>query len=949
MKKKILTFPLIILICIAICIPVSATPIPKENTPDYKVAFYAADGYHMQDKNGKRSGYGYDIMQRISKYLQCTFSYVGYDKSRAQCEEMLRNGELDLCSAAQKTKEREEEFAFSTYPSITSSIRMNIKRGNKKIISGDYSTYNGIIVGILEKHSFYHDFLDFVKEKGFEATIKTYKTSEELSNALYTGEVDAVVNSYIRTPDDEMTIEGFDEESYFFMARKENQSLINRIDRAIEEMNVANPAWRTDLYNEYYLVQNISTELTIAEENYLRELCFDRTVLKVAMKPNNKPYSWFEEGDAKGILADIFKETADKLGLEYQIVRTETNTEYEELISSGEIDIWLDAIGYYDDKYKLTDSYYTTNLAILKRRNYTGKVKKIGIFDDDIDVKNFIQSKWDDAEFVYYEDTKQGLNELSAENIDCIVLPSYAAQRIISEDIKNRFYTEIVSDSELKIKMGVNARINRHFYTMWQKTLSVVSATRSADITQTYLVQEKKTTLISFLYSHPGFFVCLIGLSFAFVLFICLWHFSQKAKKEQQVISNKLAEAITDIRETNGRLEEAKQLAENANNAKSRFLFNMSHDIRTPMNAIVGYTELIFKNSDDRQKCLDYTRKIKTSSDFLLSLINNVLEMARIESNRMVLDETIIKCGTIVDEIISVYSELMKNKNIEFIYNVDIKNQYYYADKVKLKEVLLNLISNAYKYTPEGGRVLFSVKQIPYDMEGYILIELIVSDTGIGMSKEFLPKLFVEFSRERSVTESKIQGTGLGMPIVKRLIDLMGGNIEVESELGSGTTFTVRIPHRIAKDEDFHNDDIDKLENNDFLGKRILLAEDNELNAEIATEILTYAGFVVEVATDGIICVDMVQKAEPDYYDFILMDIQMPNMDGYKATKVIRNMEDLKKRNIPIIAMTANAFDEDKKEAFAAGMNAHIAKPIHIKNVLNTISTVLKSVEDKIT
>ena len=397
-----------------------------------------------------------------------------------------------------------------------------------------------------------------------------------------------------------------------------------------------------------------------------------------------------------------------------------------------------------------------------------------------------------------------------------------------------------------------------------------------------------------------------------------------RAEKEQQEI-----------------LREAREMADAANKAKSTFLFNMSHDIRTPMNAIVGYTELILRQHDDKEKCLDYVSKIQSSSKFLLSLINNVLEMARIESNQMLLDEAPMRTGQIVEEISDVYAELMKKKNIKFTQSLSVQTRYIYADKVKLKEIILNLISNAYKYTPEGGSITLIRRELPCDREGYVLIETVVSDTGIGMSKEFLPKLFDEFTRERGWTESNIQGTGLGMPIVKKLVELMEGTITVESELGKGTTFTIKNYHRKADVEDMQSNIIAVTDTKQFKGKRILLAEDNELNAEIATELLQDVGFVVERAADGIICVDMLQKAECNYFDLILMDIQMPNMDGYKAARTIRKMDDPDKKNIPIIAMTANAFEEDRRDALIAGMDGHMAKPINVNKLIELLADIL--------
>ena len=387
------------------------------------------------------------------------------------------------------------------------------------------------------------------------------------------------------------------------------------------------------------------------------------------------------------------------------------------------------------------------------------------------------------------------------------------------------------------------------------------------------------------------------------------------------------------------------EIANAANAAKTAFLFDMSHDIRTPMNAIIGFTELLEKHLDDKELAKSYIKKIQTSNDFLLSLINNVLEMARIESGKAILDETSNNAHVFWDELSEVFDTQMKEKGITFSREIKVEHLNVMVDTTKIREILLNILSNAVKYTPSGGKISMSLTEIPSDRTNYAVYQTVIEDTGIGMSEEFLPHLFEEFTRERSSTESKINGTGLGMPIVKKLVDLMQGTIEVESKLGRGTRITVTIPHRIARQEDTGvlPDKIKGHDENSFQGKRILLAEDNELNAEIAITILEDAGFTVEHAKDGIICVDMMEKAEAGYYDLILMDIQMPNMDGYKATRTIRKLADPQKSGIIIVAMTANAFEEDKKNAYEAGMNWHIAKPIKIDELMSVLTELLKA------
>ena len=414
-----------------------------------------------------------------------------------------------------------------------------------------------------------------------------------------------------------------------------------------------------------------------------------------------------------------------------------------------------------------------------------------------------------------------------------------------------------------------------------------------------------------------------------------------------EVIINVLGRDMTEAHEkadTKAQLE----IANASSAAKSAFLFNMSHDIRTPMNAIIGFTELLEKHLDDKELALSYVKKIQTSNDFLLSLINNVLEMARIESGKATLDETYCDARAFNDNLFSMFDSQMKEKGIEFTRENNVLHPDVLCDETKLREVFLNILSNALKYTPSGGKVAMNLTEMPSDRPGYALYQTVIEDTGIGMSEDFLPHLFEEFTRERSSTETRINGTGLGMPIVKKLVDLMEGTIEVESKVGRGTRITVTLPHRIAQEADTQSyiEKAQGYDENCFKGKRILLAEDNELNAEIAITILEEAGFVVEHAEDGIICVDMMEKAEAGYYDLILMDIQMPNMDGYKATKTIRKLSDPQKAGITIVAMTANAFDEDKKNAYNAGMNWHIAKPIRVEELMSALTEILKGQKD---
>ena len=411
----------------------------------------------------------------------------------------------------------------------------------------------------------------------------------------------------------------------------------------------------------------------------------------------------------------------------------------------------------------------------------------------------------------------------------------------------------------------------------------------------------------------------LISFMTAFIIMTVYLQFKMRRYREQ-------------IHETE--LEKAVHEAKCANEAKTRFLFNMSHDIRTPMNAIIGFADLLEKHIDEKERVLDYIGKIKSSSEFLLSLINYVLETARIESGKTSLKKEVSCASRLIESLTDVFEPEVCKKGLTYSYTKDIEHEYVMCDETKVREIFINIIGNSLKYTPAGGKITIDIREIPFDRENYIAYKIVVEDTGIGMSEDYLPHIFEEFSREHTSTESKVVGTGLGLPIVKALIDLMGGTIEIESEVGKGTKTTVMIPFEIATQEQILEEQQKEKEfvPEDIKGKRILVAEDNELNAEITLTVLKEKGLLVERAANGKECVEMLKEKPADYYDMILMDIQMPEMDGYQATEMIRNLGD-SRAAVPIVAMTANAFEEDRQKALDAGMNAHVSKPVDM-NVL---------------
>ena len=428
-----------------------------------------------------------------------------------------------------------------------------------------------------------------------------------------------------------------------------------------------------------------------------------------------------------------------------------------------------------------------------------------------------------------------------------------------------------------------------------------------------------------------SYWLLAIAVSYIFSLLVATIYYqiSSKKHREKQYAAD---------------LKKAAELAKSSNEAKTRFLFNMSHDIRTPMNAIIGFSGLLEKNLQNEEKAKEYLGKICSSGNLLMTIINQILEIARIESGTIALQLKAEDINTVFHTVNTVFEEDIRKKNLQYSADLDVYHTFIFCDRVKLQEIMLNIISNAIKYTSDGHAV--HVKIYEKDSEDPRKARFIFTceDTGIGMSEEYLPHIFEEFSREHTTTENKVAGTGLGLPIVKSMIELMGGSIQVESTQGVGTKFTVDISFDMASESDVYRDQIseqpdvlEKLE-----GKRILLAEDNDLNAEIAIELLAEQKIITDRAEDGAECLDKLEKADSGYYDMILMDIQMPVMDGYDAAARIRRMKDEKKASIPIIAMTANAFAEDRQTAISMGMNDHVAKPIDMNVLLPVIAKYIR-------
>lgn len=901
-----------------------AADIPQEDTPDYKVAFYAYDNYHEQDAEGRKSGYGYEMMQNLSRYMQCTFSYVGYDKTAKECEEMLRNGKIDIQTAAARTPEREKEFAFSTHPAITATTCMNVKVGNRKVVAGDYTTYDGLRIGLLRRHTYNDKFIAFTEEKGFNCEILYYETPAELSNALIHDEVDAIVNSYIGTPEDERVVESFGQTSYYIMVRKEDHELVEQIDDAIDNMNVETPNWRTNLYNKYYGSKDFNTDYSEEEQAFLQEMQANGTVIRAAMNPDAAPYSWYDEnGKARGIFADIFRATADRLGLSYEIVPAQNREEYRKMILDGAVDIWMDMDNAYEDatNYKITDTYLSTTLSVLHRRGASSnKMQTLAIVANNSSIRHVIEQNWEDIEIIVLDSLEACNREILHGRVDGALLLTYEAQRLAQQDVQNQLSVDIVPGMTQEIQMGVNSRDNVLFFGLWNKALTTVSEQISAETVQQYVESNADTSLVGYLYDHPSYLILILVSMFLALFFIVLYIQGQRTRRQQQRLVDELGKA----------LEEAKE----ANEAKQNFFSKMSHDIRTPLNVVLGMTQIAQKYKQDTVRLEDALNSITSEGNYLLVLVNSILDVNQLEHGHIELTEEAFRPERCLMDNVGILTPLVEKKEQQLTAEYIGPDRIIAGDVNRFSQIMINIISNAIKYTEVGGRIEVTLESLPEDHYRFSC-----KDNGIGMSEEFLKHISEDYVRAEDSRISKVQGTGLGMSIVKGLTDLMGGTLSIQSKLGEGSTFSVEFVFPEADEEQkslLLEAEQEEEITPEFQGKKVLLVEDNALNAEIATELLQSIGLIVDWAENGQIGVDRYRESAIGYYFAVFMDMQMPVMDGLEATRTIRNSARAD-HDIPIFAMTANTFASDRQNCRDAGMNGYIAKPINIKDIEGTL------------
>ena len=935
MRKSVCAM-LCLLLLLSVALPVKAA---AETAPAKVVRVGSfEDTFNYCNEKGARKGYGYELLETLSGYTGWQFEYVTCDWS--DCFEKLENGEIDIMGGISYTEDRAEEMLFSDEPMGEEKYYLYADLSRTDLSTSDYKTLNGKKIGVLMGAESEVMLTEWEEKHGLKTQHVNISNNEDVKQKLANHEIDCFVSleeSYWAELGIS-TITRVGKSSIYYAINKDRADIKEELDNAMRALKDADPFYTADLYKRYFSL-DYTPILTGEEKAWLKE----HGAIRMGFLTGDSGVSTYDPatGEITGTITDYIQFARDCLGnqeLEFQMVGYDSQKAELDALKSGEIDM----VFHFDQSPNLAEDYrvactnttWTSNMmAVTNKQHFNeNQANRVAVPQNKLSLKRYIAvyyPQWEIVDCAAQEDAARLVKDGQA---DCFVT-GVSSQENYSK--KYDFYSVPLPNpakSCFAVKSG-----NRSLLSILNKTIKAMPANMLTSSLAMHKSSARKVTLSEFIRDN-FFMVLLVSSIFVAVILLTILKLLLKARKAEAAARK----AANDTQELNAKLQIAAENAESANRAKSTFLFNMSHDIRTPMNAIIGYADLASRHMDDPAKLEKYMENIQVCGQNLLMLLNNVLDLARIENDKTEMEYSVSDVDKDFRNCLAMFRNQADSKGQTLTVTTQLPYPYIYADIPHLTEVCTNLVSNAVKYTGAGGTIRCGITQKPGEKEGWCDTVVTVADNGIGMSQEFQQRIFEPFERERTSTVSKVEGSGIGMGIVKKLVGLMGGTVEVESKIGVGSTFTVTIPCRIASEDEIQaKREINPSDQKCLCGTRILLTEDNDLNAEIATELLQEEGCTVDRAKDGVECVDMLEKAANGTYQLILMDIQMPVMNGYDATKKIRRMDDPQKANIPIVAMTANAFSEDKQVALDAGMNDHIAKPINMSVLVPTLRKYL--------
>lgn len=909
-----------------------------------RVGFFEYSGYHEIKEGTKRIGYGEDFFRLLQRYTNLRYEYVDIENSWDELFFMLENGDVDLISPVRWTPERAQHFDFShsigrNYAQITA--RSNDYRFD--VHNNDYSNLNGVRIGVIKNSGRILDLQRLAKENNFTYTPVIYSNEVELTKALQNGEIDLIETSSLRKTKQERIIAKFAPEDFFVIVRKGDKQLLDEINYGIEQMDINEGDWRNILFYKNYLeVNNKTLTFSRRELEYIADVKAGRKKIVATVRLDLNPFTYIENGNAVGIVPEYFAYLMQMADLPYSVSVPQNNTEYMQWLREGKADVFMSNFANEAEQNSYgvaTEPYMRLNISRVTRKNFTGKIKSIASLAVNKH-KRFESDLPADIRVVEKANREEMMRAVCNGEADACYVYSYVVDKFIRQHPDcNLVYTPLTNPVD-QFQIIISPNTDHELASIINKCIKVDNGHQLDELVKKHMEYGSDSfSLKKILLDNPlYFFIVLLVIASAVYIF----YLNMVMRKNAQQLAAERLQYAERLKQQNRQLEKSMAAEQRANMAKRQFLFNMSHDIRTPMNAILGFTDLAAHNLENKAKLKDYLQKISRSGDNLLSLINNVLEMSRIETGKQQVHEEICDAQELINSIMVSFEADVRAKKLDFKVLPKIKHRRLWLDQTLIRQIVVNLISNAIKYTPEGGKIVYSIEELPSEHAGYCYIKAIVKDTGIGISKEFLPHIFEQFEREQTQTASKVEGSGLGMAIVKRTMDLLGAEINIESELGQGTTITCLFEHRYAENQEDDENLAEQQASSELLvGKHILLAEDNDLNAEIAMTVLGAVGVRVDRAVDGEDCLQMLEAAPAHAYDLILMDVQMPKMNGYEAARSIRALADAEKRTIPIVAMTANAFAEDRQKALEAGMNDFMAKPVDVQKLLKLLVKLL--------
>ena len=896
------------------------------------------DTFNYCNEKGARKGYGYELLETLSGYTGWQFEYVTCDWS--DCFEKLENGEIDIMGGISYTEDRAEEMLFSDEPMGEEKYYLYADLSRADISASDFKTLDGKKIGVVMGTEPEVMLTEWEEKHGIKTQHVNISNNEDVKQKLANHEIDCFVSleeSYWAELGIS-TITRVGKSSIYYVLNKDRPDLKEELDNAMHALDEEAPFYTADLCKKYFSL-DYKPILTGEEKAWLKE----HGAIRMGFLTSDSGVSTYDPatGEITGTITDYIQFARDCLGnqeLEFQLVGYDDKEAELNALKSGEIDMifHFDQSPNLAEEYRLarTNTTWTANMMVVTNKQLfiENQVNRVAVPQNKISLTRYIAFYYPQWEIVDCDTQEDAIKLVKDGQADCFIT-GVSSEAKYSKNYG--FYSVPLpnpANSCFAVKSG-----NRSLLSILNKTIKAMPANMLTSSLAMHKSSLRKVTLSEFI--KDNFFRVLLVSSIAVAaILLTILKLLQKARKAEAAAKK----AANDTQELNAKLQVAVEKAESANRAKSTFLFNMSHDIRTPMNAIIGYADLASRHLDDPAKLEKYMENIQVCGQNLLMLLNNVLDLARIENDKTEMEYSVSDVDKDFRNCIAMFRNQADSKGQTITVTTQLQYPYIYVDIPHLTEVCTNLVSNAVKYTGAGGTIRCDITQKPGEKEGWCDTVITVADNGIGISQEFQKHIFEPFERERTSTVSKVEGSGIGMGIVKKLVGLMGGTVEVESKIGVGSTFTVTIPCRIAsKDETQAKRETNPSDQKCLCGVKILLTEDNDLNAEIATELLQEEGCTVDRAKDGVECVDMLDKAANGTYQLILMDIQMPVMNGYDAAKKIRRMEDPQKAGIPIIAMTANAFSEDKQAALDVGMNDHIAKPINMNILVPTIQKYL--------